>query len=147
MAVAKNCMICSNGLEDTDNLLKSDLCGRELHSKCCEISNTKLKSLLAVREMVTWMCPPCAKMNPMEKLNMIFQGQIALEKKVTELTKEVAEMKAEKATYITKLPEIFHEFDERTYKKNNLIISGLTEGIWDKPHLSAFFTKELGTNT
>ena len=147
MAAAEICGVCSKPLEDSDSTLKCDLCAKELHSKCCEISNTKLKSLLAVRDMVTWICPSCTKMNPMEKLNLILQGQITLEKKVDVLSKEVAEMKAAKTTQVVNLPEIFHEFDDRNYKKSNLVISGLPDGNWDKAQFSSLFVKELATNT
>ena len=106
-----NCATCSKSLDVSDNPLKCDLCGNQFHPKCCEISNTKLKSLNAIREMVTWMCPGCSKMNPIDKLNIIFQGQVALEKKVDALAKEVAALKMEKAKQPQNVPDIFREFE------------------------------------
>ena len=90
--MSTSCTSCNKKLEDSDSYLNCDFCGNSFHAKCCDISNTKYKSLLSIRDMVTWMCPSCTKLKPLDKLNMIFQSQKSLEQKVENLSKEFEDL-------------------------------------------------------
>ena len=71
-------------------------------------------------------------MNPLEKLNLIFKGQVELEKKVDAFANEVAQLKTARTTTSAPVSDIMREIEERSNKRNNLIISGLPAGNWVK---------------
>ena len=141
----KVCGNCSKRLEDTENTLTCDFCAKDFHPKSCDLPNPKFKALLSFREMVTWMCPTCSKMKPLEKLNVLFESQKALEKKVDSLVKDVQELKEKNAP--TTAPDVIREIEERDYKKKNLILTGLKPELDIKNQISAFVSDNLDMET
>ena len=118
--MAATCFQCKKDLEDSQ--LRCDLCYNSYHPKCCDVSNTKLKALVSIRDMVTWMCPTCTKLNPIEKLNLILGVQKELQGKLDKLSKDVEEMKSQQIIMKPTQPEdLIGEIEERHRKKKNLL--------------------------
>ena len=112
-------------LDEAENILTCDFCTKLFHGKCCDIPNAKLKSLISVREMVTWFSPTYSKLKPLEKLNILLQTQGQFEKRLTDLGNEVARMKTEKSNQTISVIEIAAELEMRNSKKTNLVFTGL----------------------
>ena len=144
MATENNCNICNKKLEETENSLLCDFCGKLFHAKCCEIPAAKAKSLIAVREMVTWFCPTCSKLKPLDKLNIVLQTQNHFEKRLTDLSNEVTRMKEDRLKCNLNLNEIEAELGQRNAKKKNVAFSGLPAHFTKIEQIVDIITTDLG---
>ena len=143
--MAATCFQCKKDLEDSQ--LRCDLCYNSYHPKCCDVSNTKLKALVSIRDMVTWMCPTCTKLNPIEKLNLILGVQKELQGKLDKLSKDVEEMKSQQIIMKPTQPEdLIGEIEERHRKKKNLLLVGLKPEADMKVQVANFISAHLVPN-